>query len=156
VQYVALRIEDLAACPCGEHAVLRLTNAEGRPRARIRIAAEFARAIPAYDAGLVSGPATAVIALTDCMRAAGVEPTALVLSREGDDLRVCLRVESAGSELDLAIEAGVGFLAARHLELEILLASGPSTQAPATGIEAKSPVPEVYHAALDGLEWDVH
>ncbi len=166
MQYVSLRVEDLAPCPCGDHAVLKLANAEGRPRARVRIAAEFARALTAFDAGLVSGPAAAVVSLTDCMREAGVEPSALVLWRNGDDVRVTLRVESHGSELDLTIEPGVGFIAARHLRLkQILLARPPSAaveerhhDAVHNGAEeahsTPTSIPEVYRPLLDSIRWD--
>ncbi len=167
MQYVALRVEDLAACPCGDHAVLRLSNAEGRPRARIRIAAEFARALTAFDGGLISGPAAAVVSLTDCMRGAGIEPSALVLWRDGEDVRVTLRVESHGAELDLTIQPGVGFIVARHLRLEILLARSLGSTEPAVREEpprdeakegqptpARTPIPEVYRPLLDSIRWN--
>lgn len=175
MQYVSLRVEDLAACPCGDHAVLHLANAEGRPRARVRIAAEFARSLTAFDAGLVSGPAAAVVSLTDCMRAAGIEPSALVLWRDGEEVRVTLRVESRGAELDLTIEPGVGFIAARHLRLKILLARPSSTSESTTESPAleeqhhhaaeethsppvpapiPTPIPEVYRPLLDSIRWD--
>jgi hypothetical protein len=155
MQYVPVHVDDLTACPCGEHAIVSLANDQGRPRARVRIAAEFARALPAYDAGLVSGPAAVVIALTDCMRMTGVNPAALILWREGEDLRVCLRVRSAGAETDVAIEPGVGFLTARHLDLEILLARRTAhDEQPAAAVEERSAIPDVYRPVLDGLDWD--
>lgn len=157
MQYVPVQVDDLSACACGDHTILKLINAEGRPRASVRIGAELGRSLLALDAGLVSGPAAAVVSLTDCMRAAGVEPSALVLWRSDDDVRVSLRVESAGAEMDLTVEPGVGFLTARHLRLDILLArSAPAEEESAAETTDDRPaIPDVYRPVLDGLRWDL-
>ncbi len=67
MQHVSLTIERITPCPRGEHAIVLLVDAGGRLRARVRIGVELGRALPAYDAGFVSGPAVAVVTLTDCM-----------------------------------------------------------------------------------------
>ena len=85
-----------------------------------------------------------------------MEPSAVLLWRDESQVRVSVRFCVADGTIDAPTEAGVGFLTARHLGLDILLAApGDDAVVASPASEAEvSTVPDVFRPRLESLQWD--
>ncbi|MDE2694999.1 MAG: hypothetical protein OXH97_00580 [Chloroflexota bacterium] len=140
-----MSIGAMRGCECGEHVWLLLHEHEGGTHIGLRVHTQLGKWFDPAEEGVTR----LIEGVTSILRAAGREPTAVIVTHDAERrVRVRVRVGGAG-ETDVECEPGVALLLAERTRLPIFLQDGEAV-AP-EDVEAEPAIPEVYRETLTAL-----
>lgn len=139
------RIDRITACRCGRHANVRLAAGDGT-RMTVRVPRAVGKAILAAVSGHRQVDALGFEMAAGSLKAAGIQPRALLLRREGEVTHTRLELSGPDGLIYLSTPPATGLLAAARLNLSLIEDDGRGSDAVAT-----TEIPEVYHELLTTL-----